>query len=353
MEDMQPKKMIILDILDILKRNTDEDHRLSQHQIQELMETEYGMKIDRKTVRKNLSKLIEFGFPIRYRGSEHENDTIIRKGKNGQDEVILTDWYYVHEFINGEIRLLIDSVLFADGLSKKDRVDLIRRLEQLSSKHFHSEISKIDMDIYGQIENREILMTLEDIGKAIAQGKQLSFHYCTCDTNGKLIKKFDKDGKPKLYTVNPYQLFSKNGHFYLICNLSQYENLTHFRVDRIKDSNVLNTSSEALRNLKGFGSGIKLSDYVKEHPNLWSGNAVHSTFQCKRYMMNDIVDSFGTNLKIEELPDEMIKVHVNVGETAMLHWALQFADEIEVLSPKSLREQIAETLRSALEKYRK
>ena len=35
MTDMQPKKMIILDILQILKEHTDEDHRISQQQIQE------------------------------------------------------------------------------------------------------------------------------------------------------------------------------------------------------------------------------------------------------------------------------------------------------------------------------
>lgn len=48
MTDMQPKKMIILDILNILRKHTDEDHRLSQQQIQKLMESEYGMKVDRK-----------------------------------------------------------------------------------------------------------------------------------------------------------------------------------------------------------------------------------------------------------------------------------------------------------------
>ena len=109
MTDMQPKKMIILDILDILRKHTDEDHRLSQQQIQNLMESEYGMKVDRKTVRRNLSKLMEFGFPIKYRGSDFEEDAIIRNSKNGE-ETILTDWYYVHKFMNGELRLLIDSV---------------------------------------------------------------------------------------------------------------------------------------------------------------------------------------------------------------------------------------------------
>lgn len=68
--------------------------------------------------------------------------------------------------------------------------------------------------------------------------------------------------------------------------------------------------------------------------------------------MNDVVDSFGTDLRIEKLPDDMIKVHIQVSESAMLHWAIQFADAVEVLSPQSLRKQIAETLRNALEKYK-
>lgn len=350
MTDMQPKKMIILDILHILQKHSDEDHRLSQQQIQELMESEYGMKADRKTIRRNLSKLIEFGFPIKFRGSEHENDAIIRNGKNGE-ETIRTEWYYVHEFMNGELRLLIDNVLLTDGLAKRDRLSLIRRLEKLSSKYFHSAISKIDMEIYGQIENREIFMTLENIGSAIADGRQLSFHYCDCGIDGKLHFRLDNNGKKKQYTVSPYQIISKNGHSYLICNMPQYDDLTHFRIDRIKNSRLLDIPLKPLRTIKGFEIGIRLSDYVKTHPNLWSGSTVHITFQCKRYMMNDVADSFGTDLRIEELPDDMMKVHVHASEASMLHWAIQFADAVEVLSPQSLREQIAETLRNALKKY--
>lgn len=350
MTDMQPKKMIILDILDILRKHTDENHTLSQQQIQNLMEKEHGMKVDRKTVRRNLSKLIEFGFPIRYRGSEFESKEIIRNGRHGK-ETILTDWYYDHEFMNGELRLLINNVLLTDGLSKKNRINLIHRLEGLSSKYFHSEISKIDMDIYGQPLNQEVLKTLEDIGNAIVNEKQLSFHYCTCGTDCELHEKLDDNGKPKQYTVNPYQIISRNGHSYLICNLPKYQDLTHFRIDRIKDSKVTDYALTPLRKLKGFETGIRLSEYVKEHPNLWSGDAVHITFKCKQYMMNDVVDSFGTDLRIEKLPDDMIKVHVQVSESAMLHWAIQFADVVEVLSPRSLREKITEILRNALKKY--
>ena len=36
----QPKKMLIINILDILKKYTDEDHRLSQKEISDILNTE-------------------------------------------------------------------------------------------------------------------------------------------------------------------------------------------------------------------------------------------------------------------------------------------------------------------------
>ena len=337
MTDMQPKKMIILDILHILKKHSDKEHRLSQHDIQKLLVSEYGMKVDRKTISRNIIKLVQYNFPIEY-------------GSN-RDETTLTKIYYDHPFLNGELRLLIDSVLLTDGLPKKDRISLIRRIEGLSSKYFHSEISKIDMDIYGRIENKQIILTLEEIGSAIAEGTQVTFYYSDCGIDGEPKIRRDSNGKEKQYTVNPYQIISKNGHSYLICNLPEYHDLTHFRIDRIKDCRKTDAPSRSLRMLKGFETGIRLSEYIKSHPNLWSGTPTHITFQCKQYMMNDVADSFGTDIHIEELPDDMMKVHVYASESAMLHWAVQFADAVEVLSPASLRKQIAETLRNALKKY--
>ena len=337
MTDMQPKKMIILDILHILKKHSDKEHRLSQHDIQKLLVSEYGMKVDRKTISRNIITLVQCNYPIEY-------------GNIG-DETILTNIYCDHKFLNGELRLLIDNILLMDGLSKKDRISLICRIEGLSSKYFHSEISKIDMDIYGTIENKQIILTLEEIGSAIAEGTQVTFYYSDCGIDGEPKIRRDSNGKEKQYTVNPYQIISNNGHSYLICNLPEYHDLTHFRIDRIRDCRKTDMPSRSLRMLKGFETGIRLSEYIKSHPNLWSGTPTHITFQCKQYMMNDVADSFGTDIHIEELPDDMMKVHVYASESSMLHWAVQFADAVEVLSPASLRKQIAETLRNALEKY--
>ena len=102
----QPKKMIIINILDILKRYTDENHRLSQRKIMDILEREYDMKVDRKAVKRNLMNLIDFGYQVEYSES-------IRQGKNGEEEIIFTDWYLEKDFTDSELRLLIDSLLFS------------------------------------------------------------------------------------------------------------------------------------------------------------------------------------------------------------------------------------------------
>ena len=89
MIEKQSRGVAILAILQILKKHTDKEHTLSQHGIQKLLASEYEMHVDRKTVRRNLSKLMEYGFPIYYQGKDYENE-IIRKGKNGEEELILS-----------------------------------------------------------------------------------------------------------------------------------------------------------------------------------------------------------------------------------------------------------------------
>ena len=120
----QPKKMIIINILDILKRYTDENHRLSQRKIMDILEREYDMKVDRKAVKRNLMNLIDFGYQVEYSES-------IRQGKNGEEEIIFTDWYLEKDFTDSELRLLIDSLLFSKHIPYSQCKKLIEKLEGL------------------------------------------------------------------------------------------------------------------------------------------------------------------------------------------------------------------------------
>ena len=107
----QPKKLLILNILDILWKDSDQDHRLTQREIGEILRTRYGMAADRKAIKRNLMDLAEFGFDIEYRE--------VPRGGAGEEEenTILTDFYLVRPFTEGELRLLIDGLLFSPPAS--------------------------------------------------------------------------------------------------------------------------------------------------------------------------------------------------------------------------------------------
>lgn len=52
------KKVLIINILDILRRYSDENHRLSQKDIANILKSEYNTEADRKAIRRNIINLI-------------------------------------------------------------------------------------------------------------------------------------------------------------------------------------------------------------------------------------------------------------------------------------------------------
>ena len=106
----QPKKLLIFNILDILKKYSDADHRLSQKEIEDILKAEYNMVTDRKAIKRNLMNLIDFGYEIEY--SEYVRMVPNAKTGEREESCVLSDFYLVREFTDGELRLLIDSLLF-------------------------------------------------------------------------------------------------------------------------------------------------------------------------------------------------------------------------------------------------
>ena len=47
----------------------------------------------------------------------------------------------------------------------------------------------------------------------------------------------------------------------------------------------------------------------------------------------------------------MMTVRIRIDEKALLHWVLQFSDEVEIVKPPRLREEMKKILQEALKKY--
>lgn len=329
----QPKKLMIMNILDILKRYTDENHRLSQKEIVELLKDKYGMDADRKSVKRNLMNLIDFGYDIEYSES-------IRVNKNGEEETIYSDWYLNRDFSDAELRLLIDSLLFSKHIPYSQCKRLIEKLSNLSNNYFNSKVKHIRTLTEKIPQNKELFYTIEILDEAISRNRKVAFTYNLYDIDKKLHPR-----REEKYIVNPYQIAATNGWYYLICNYDKYDDISNYRIDRITNIELLDEKA------KPKPSNWTLPKHMAEHIYMFSGESAPVVFRAKRYIVPDVIDWFGTEVTFTEATDEEVTVRVKANLQAMRLWAMQYAKHIRILSPQSLAEDIKSDLKEAITNY--
>ena len=338
----QPKNMLIMNILEILKKHSDENHRLNQKEIIDLLDSEYEMKVDRKAIKRNLMNLLDFGYELEYTET-------IRTNKKGEQEALYSDWYLVRDFTDAELRLLIDSLLFSKHIPYSQCKELIEKLEGLSNKYFKAKVKHIRNLPEKMPNNKQIFYVIEILDEAISKGKKVEFCYNDFGTDKKLHPRMSSNGKPRRYIINLYQMVATNGRYYLIANYDKYDNISHYRVDRISDIVILD---EPVKKQKDLSETINLPKHMAEHIYMFSGESARVSMRIEKFLVGDVIDWFGKDVIFHNETETSVDVSVAVNLEAMRYWAMQYANHVEVLRPEKLREEIKKNLLAAVEKYK-
>ena len=361
----QPKKLLILNILDILRKYTDEDHRLSQKEIAEILKNEYDMKADRKAIRRNLLNLMDCGYEIEY--SETIRNVPVKDKKTGavlrdkdtgeplmEENELWSDFYLKRQFTDGELRLLIDSLLFSRHIPYSQCKDLVEKLEELSNIYFKSRVRYISTLPEDKTDNRQLFYNIEMLDEAISKNRKVSFRYVEYQTDKKLHEKRRPDGSIREYVITPYQMAAREGKYYLICNYDKYDDISNYRLDRIRDIRILDEPGKPFSELKWSGNRkLDLAEYMKEHVYMYSSENVHVKFRIVKPMITDVIDMFGKEVVFSDEDEMHVTVAVKTNERAMEQFAKNFAPDVEVLQPESLRQKVKEELERAVEVYHK
>ena len=322
---IEPKKLAPLRILQILEEYTDYDHPLTQEEIVNYLDKDYGLMVERKLVGRNLSILKEAGYDI-------ESD---RCGS------------YLAErpFEDSELRLLIDGVLSSRYITARHSKDLIQKLCGLSNKYFLSHVKHIcSVNDWSKTDNSALFYSIEVIDTAIEEGKQIAFHYNKYGADKKLHKTSEQ-------RVSPYQLILHNQRYYLVSCNEKHKNLGHYRLDRITEIRLLDEPATPLKSLPGHEFGIDYHDYATSLPYMYADKPEVVDFLADETIVDQIVDWFGDNARIARQGDKL-HVTVKASPLAMEYWAMQYLNHVEVLSPASLRTRIRENLQRGLGKYK-
>jgi predicted DNA-binding transcriptional regulator YafY len=323
------KKMLNMLILDILREYSDENHKLTQQEIIRLLKSNYDMECDRRSVKNNIFCLKELGYDISMEGG-----------------------YYLvqREFEEAELRMLIDSVLFSKQLTQKQAKELIQKLCKQGNRYFSAKVSHIsNLPDLQYADNKQMMYVLDAVNDAIATKKKISFIYNSYGIDFKLHPRREAP-----YIVNPYQIVANNSHFYLIGNYDKYDDVSHYRLDKMTCVSILDEKVKPQKEVKDFANGFHLPRHMAEHIYMFSGSSVPVKLRTDESMMNELVDWLGKDFRIRKIDEDgIIEVVLYCNEDAMFYWALQYGSYVEILEPESLRERLKSAAQEMYKKYTK
>ena len=342
----------LFSILKILKTETDINHPLTQKQILDRLRNDADdpVEVDRRAVKRSITALQELGLPV---CAKDETVRITPNKKTGElnKDTIYSGYYYENDFDDSELRLLIDSLLFSKYIPSKQCRNLIGKIEKLGNNYFQSKVKHVSRMPETIMKNGELTVSIETIDEAISKNRKVSFNYNEYQTDKKLHPKLDEDGKPKVYTVSPYQMAAANSRYYLICSSEGKSGAGNYRLDKISGIRILDEKRKPEREVKEFEHGLNLPKHMAEHIYMFSGESAAVTFRMKKNIIGDVIDWFGNDVNFSDETGDEVTARVMVNLRAMRRWALQYALYVRVIYPQSLAEDIKKDIAEAMQNY--
>ena len=328
-------RLAALKVLEILREESDKRHPLTLQKIASRLAEEFdstgnSTRGNRHTARAYVEALQENDYPI------------VRTSKG---------YYLELDFEDGELRMLIDSVLFSN-LPHVTAKKLIDKLKKLGNKRFKPKVRHVyNLSALRHSDNEQIMNSIDVISDAISTHKKISFIYNSYGIDFELHPRRDEP-----YKISPIQMVTTNGRYYLIANTDGHDNISHYRIDRMTDVKMLDEPALELLSqsnpVTDCVGGLNLPKHMAEHIYMFSGKSIHVKFWTNDFMMDCLVDWFGKDFCILQNQDDAILVEVNVNEHAIKYWIMQFGEYVEVVTPVTLREEIFKTAEKIMNAHR-
>ena len=319
------QKLKILYILDYLERNSHEGNLIRAAELISMLDRQYGIRCDRKTVYSDIAALQDYGV-----------DIVSIPGKNGG--------YYIasRNFELPELKLLIDAVQSSRYLTEKKSHELIEKLCTQCNEH-DAKLMRRNMLVSGRVKsmNETIYYNVDAIQEAIAQNKQISFRYFDWGFGGQ--RRF----REKEYLASPYGLCQDHENCYLLA-LSERHGITSYRVDRMIEIQL----SQDVRVPCPELTGKALNDHANRLFQMYAGDTVDVKLRFHRDLINVVVDRFGKDTMLIPDGEDYFNFTVNVAVSPMfLSWVIGFGKKAKILFPDSVIAQCKALCEEAMCQY--
>lgn len=324
---MSSSKQKLLRLMDIFYSATDEEHRLNAQELASML-SDSGLIAERKAIYRDIGVLQDFGMDI----------------------VQTPTGYYLKKrsFSLAELRTMMSAICAASFVTTEKTDELCKKLASLAS--IHQAADYLPIPVIGGVKcaNEEVFKTIEIINKAIQQNRTISFLYYKLDSTLKLVKQ----RMGKRYVVSPYALIWMQDRYYLVCSMTDRDDLTHFRLDRIRSVRTEQQLWRHFNQVSDYRKEFDVADYAAKCINMFGGKPEQIILQCKYDYINEVVDRFGADIGILSRDAKTFIMQTQaVAEGGLISWICQFGDGIEVIRPQELREKVKARLTAGAKLY--
>lgn len=326
MAKRENQKQKLMRLLEILMRETDEEHGLSMSEIISRL-SEYGISAERKSIYDDFLALEDFGFYVSH--------TQTRPPKYKLDTKI---------FELAELKMLVDAVQASKFITARKSREIIEKLGVFAGAHRSRELSRqVYVEDRVKTQSNTSIYSIDAIHAAINNRRKLSFKYF--DYNGEKKKVFRHGGG--LYITTPCALLWDDEKYYLVAYDEEAGKIKNFRVDKMQDVNVLDEHGAKNEAVEKFDPGA----YSKKIFGMYGGVEELVTIECREHLAGPMIDRFGTEPLFTKTDFGFkFSVRVMVSPT-FFSWVLGFGEDIRITAPQNVKIRFKENLRKIAENY--
>lgn len=273
-----------MEVLGILERETDADHRLTLSQLMERLDMDPADQNGRRNVRNDISTLRDAGYPIE-----------IERHKAPE--------YYLgrRRFSMRELKVLVDLVQSARTIPQDMSDDMVESLLSLGSDFEAQSIeSKIRVRNRVKLFNDELVDSIWEIKRAIDNRRKIRFRYFHYGFEfNRIYHRYDGDYSDSTVET-PLVLTYTDGAHYVVTYNDAKGHPTYRRVDRMTDVTVLDEKATWKPELQGYDID------ESAHFGMFAGDERLVTLKVSEEAMNVLIDQFGLNMSISNIRDVMV-----------------------------------------------
>ena len=376
----------VLQIMEVLRLLTDEEHRLSKDELGRLLHLYRIAKHHNGTpleAPNTLTSTIEdmllevnplqytgkndSDYKVKYEGYKENRLSAKRNKEKGRKAADITAFSYVHTFDHEELDSLIQLVCFSDMLSGEDKQRLVDKLVSTASVYYQTpfqdgnELRFNPQAIYGRFsgriiqDNRQFAKKINLIQQAVKDLCQIRFKYNCYTAEHEMIPKNEQ-----VHVLSPYHQVVYHDNYYCIGLKKEDKRIWHYRVDLMSDVELLTDNEgkiipidicdfEGLPICNAYWDPEK---YMAEHLYMAYDEPEEIRIKIRDTDYTILHDWFGNHYEKTDQPCEAGYdiVIVRTSPSMVVHWAMQYGTRVEIMD-EEIREKIWEEIKKMKEKY--